>query len=107
MCWTAGRAERFDTQRLPRALDLRARIDAGSTLTDHDIHSLEEVFANAGEMKPYLDRHPEYEELAARAMHLYREILGEAAESEGKAGEARPSQLPRAVADCPLPRRCR
>jgi hypothetical protein len=78
--------ERFNTQRLPRALDLKARIDAGGTLTDLDIHFLEDVFADAKAMAPLIEKHPEYKELAGRAMSLYRQILEKAAENEAKAG---------------------
>jgi hypothetical protein len=37
-------------------------------------------------MKPLIERNPEYQDLAARAMHLYNEILAKAAENEAKSG---------------------
>lgn len=74
--------ERFNRQRLPRALELKARVDAGETLNDFDMHFLEEVFADARRIQPYAERHPEYLELVAKATHLYREILDKALENE-------------------------
>jgi hypothetical protein len=78
--------ERFNSQRLPRALDLKARVDAGGTLNDFDLHFLQEVLEDAQKIRPLVDRHPEYQELVARAAQLYREITGKALENEKNAG---------------------
>jgi hypothetical protein len=80
--------ERLETQQLPRALALKARVDRGERLYDTDIAFLEEVFADAGKVKPLLDRHPEYQDLAARLVSLHREITAKALENE-KASPAR------------------
>jgi hypothetical protein len=74
--------ERLSNQRLPRALDLKAKVDAGGTLSDFDLQFLEEVFADAQHIRPLVERHPEYQELAARVIHLYKEILDKAMENE-------------------------
>ena len=74
--------QRLEQQRLPRALDLKAKVDQGGLLNDFDIAFLEEVFADANKIKPILDRHPEYDELVTRVMHLYREITSKALENE-------------------------
>jgi hypothetical protein len=74
--------ERLETQQLPRALALKAKVDQGERLYDTDITFLEEVFADAGKVKPLLDRYPEYQDLAARIVNLYKEITAKALENE-------------------------
>ncbi|MGW8310378.1 MAG: hypothetical protein ACWGNB_04880 [Thiogranum sp.] len=74
--------ERLEKQRLPRALSLKDKVDSGELLDDFDLQFLEQVFADAGSLKPLLDRHPEYQELASRMVHLYKEITDRAMENE-------------------------
>lgn len=76
--------ERMETQRLPRALDLKAKVDQGGVLDDLDIDFLERVFADCDELKPMLERHPEYQDLAARMMNLYHAITEKALANEPK-----------------------
>ena len=75
---------RMEQQRLPRALDLKAKVEQGGVLDDLDIEFLEGVFSDSSELKPLLARHPEYQDLAARMMALYREITTKALENENK-----------------------
>jgi hypothetical protein len=77
--------ERFNTQRLPRALEIKKRIDAGGTLGDHDMHFLEGVFRDVETIKPLVGRNPEYQQLVASSIRLYKEILDKAMENEKKA----------------------
>jgi hypothetical protein len=77
--------ERLSNQRLPRALDLKAKVEAGETLSNFDLQFLEEVFADAKHIGPLVERHPEYQELAARMVHLYKEIMDKAMENEKNA----------------------
>ena len=74
--------QRLETQRLPRALSLKERVDRGERLYDADLAFLEEVFADTREIKPVLDRYPQYQELAARMVSLYKEITDKALENE-------------------------
>ena len=74
--------ERFKKQRLPKALRLKERVDAGERLSDADIAFLEEVFSDAQQVMPILDRNPELEGLASQAMQLYREITEQALKNE-------------------------
>jgi hypothetical protein len=72
----------MEKQRLPMALALKAKVDQGGLLDDMDIAFLEEVFANTAQLKPLLDAHPEWQDLAARMLGLYGEITAKALENE-------------------------
>ena len=74
--------QRLETQRLPRALALKEKVDRGGLLDDFDLGFLEEVFADTSSIRPFLAQHPEYQELAARMMHLYKEIKEKALQNE-------------------------
>ena len=75
-------AERMESQRLPRALSLKEKVDRGEPLIELDIHFLEELFQDAQQIQPLLDRHPEWQPLAAKLMHLYKEITEKGLENE-------------------------
>jgi hypothetical protein len=75
-------AERLEKQRLPMALELKEKVDRGGLLNDMDIAFLEEVFEGAARLKPLLDAHPEWQNLAARMLSLYSEITAKALENE-------------------------
>ena len=74
--------ERLERQRLPRALDLEAKVKGGEVLDELDIAFLDEVLEDAGKLRPWLDRHPEYQPLAARVLELYRDIVALAVQNE-------------------------
>jgi hypothetical protein len=77
--------DRLNSQRLPMALALKEKVDRGEMLSDYDIQKLEEVFADTQAIQPMVDRHPEFQDLASRILHLYKEILDKATQNEKKA----------------------
>ena len=81
-----ARAERLETQRLPRALDIKTKVDQGELLDDSDIEFLNEVLADAQRVKGLLDRHPEWQEIATKVISLYRQITEKALENQKTAG---------------------
>lgn len=82
-------AQRMETQRLPRVLSLKDKVEQGETLNEFDIHFLEEVFRDARKVMPLVDRHPEWHDLAVKMVHLYKEITDKALKNEQtKSGSA-------------------
>ena len=74
--------ERFQNQRLPRALEIKKNVDAGGLLTEEELHFLEEVNKDASSIEPLIQRHPEWLELFSKAVHLHKEISEKALENE-------------------------
>jgi hypothetical protein len=74
--------ERFEKQRFPRALALKEKVDGGAVLSNADVAFLREVFDDAQYIGPLVERHPEWQPIAARMMHLYQEITTKALENE-------------------------
>ncbi len=81
----AALMQRFETQRLPRLLEIQAKVDAGEKLPDYDLAFLDEVMADAVSNGPLFSDHPEYQALAVKVVGLYKEISEKALANE-KAG---------------------
>jgi hypothetical protein len=78
----AALVQRLEQERLPRAFDLKEKVDAGGRLDDMDIAFLERVFADMEDVKQLVARSPEYHQLAAKVVGLYEEITAKALENE-------------------------
>lgn len=77
--------QRLETQRLPRLLELKARVDQGEKLNEHDLHFLQEVLNDAKKAHPLIAEYPQLDPLASKLTTLYREITETALANE-KAG---------------------
>lgn len=75
-------AERLESQRLPRALSIKERVDNGESLNALDIQYLKEVLEDAQRIMPLMERHPEWQSLVASLINLYKEITDKALENE-------------------------
>lgn len=74
--------ERLEKQRLPRLFALKEKVDGGESLDDMDLDFLENSIADARNVIPIIDRHPEYQQLATQVMELYKTISDKALKSE-------------------------
>ena len=77
--------ERLNNERLPRALDLKKKVDAGQPLGNHDLDFLNTVLEDANDAQPLIARNPEYQSLVARLISLYGEITRKALDNEQNA----------------------
>jgi hypothetical protein len=76
--------DRLNNERLPQALELKAKVDRGERLSDYDVQFLSRVLEDTGKMQTLVARHPEYQDLLARMSNLYAEITRKGLENEQK-----------------------
>jgi len=75
--------ERFEKQRLPRLLDIDAKLEQGNKLDDYDIQFLEEVFSDTQENEHYLQAaNEDLKQLFMNVLKLYHSITQKALENE-------------------------
>lgn len=78
--------ERLTHHRIPRALEIKTRVDAGEPLFDIDVRFLEQVFEDANVARPLVSRHPELGPLVTQLVSLYSDITAKALENERNRG---------------------
>lgn len=79
-------AKRMVEERLPKALAMKERVDRGGLLNDLDLAFLEQIVADAGQVRPLMQKDPRVLEVAGRMVQLYKEITERALANE-KAGQ--------------------
>ena len=75
-------AKRLVEQRLPRALELKERIERGGLLNELDISFLQQVVADASTVRPLMKNNPRVLDVAGRMVQLYGEITTRALANE-------------------------
>ncbi len=75
--------ERFEKIRLPRLLNIKAKVEQGNRLDNFDMEFLEEVFVDTRENKHYLDNaDDELKGIFMKVLDLYKDITEKAMENE-------------------------
>ena len=74
--------ERLVKVRLPRALEIKQRIDGGQRLGDNDIAFLKSALEDAQHGAKYVARNPEFQALGTQIAQLYDDIVRKAVENE-------------------------
>ena len=63
--------QRLESQRLSQLLELKAKVDQGECLNDHDLRFLQDALTDAKNAHPLVANHPKLDALASKLVTLY------------------------------------
>jgi hypothetical protein len=78
--------ERLTEETLPKAMEIKERLGRGEKLDHWDLEFLHKWAERAEQVRPLLAHHPEYQDVFARTVHLYKEIADQALSNEKSSG---------------------
>jgi len=77
--------ERFNTQRLPIALAFKEKVDSGVLLDEDEHKQIYKVQEDLDHIKGLIERNPEYQDVTAKIIMLWLEIIKKDIENQKKA----------------------
>jgi hypothetical protein len=79
--------DRFNNYRLPRAIEMKQRVDKGECLDDKDHVILKGVEEDMHKIATLVDRNPEFRDIYDQARGLWTSIIDKDKENRAKAGK--------------------
>jgi hypothetical protein len=76
---------RFNSHRLPYALQLKAQVDRGERLSEYELRFVKKVIDESVHARRLAAKHSKYEDLVGQATSLFSEIMSKALENEKNA----------------------
>jgi hypothetical protein len=74
--------ERLENRRLPKLMAMKKKVDNGIPLEDDELHFLKKTVKDSNKIMDLVDKYPEYQEIATKAIEIYKEIAHKALQIE-------------------------